>query len=33
MGVALARADNIDEARRRSREVATIVTAGVQIAD
>jgi phosphoribosylglycinamide formyltransferase 2 len=31
MGVALARADNIDEARRRSRDVASIVTAGAQI--
>jgi len=29
--VALARADNIDEARRRSRDVASIVTAGAQI--
>jgi phosphoribosylglycinamide formyltransferase 2 len=33
MGVALARADNIDEARRRSRQVAAIVTTGAQIAD
>jgi phosphoribosylglycinamide formyltransferase 2 len=33
MGVALARADNIDEARRRSRRVAAIVTTGAQIAD
>jgi phosphoribosylglycinamide formyltransferase 2 len=32
MGVALARADNIDEARRRSRQVAAIVTTGAQIA-
>ncbi len=31
MGVALARAGNIDEARRRSRDVASIVTAGAQI--
>ncbi len=31
MGVALARANNIDEARRRSRDVASIVTAGAQI--
>jgi len=33
MGVALARAGNIDEARRRSRDVASIVTAGAQITD
>lgn len=33
MGVALARANNIDEARRRSRDVASIVTAGAQITD
>jgi phosphoribosylglycinamide formyltransferase 2 len=33
MGVALARADNIDEARRRSRQVAANVTTGAQIAD
>ena len=33
LGVALARADNIDEARRRSRQVAAIVTTGAQIAD
>lgn len=33
MGAALARADNIDEARRRSRQVAAIVTTGAQIAD
>jgi phosphoribosylglycinamide formyltransferase 2 len=33
MGVALARGVDIDEARRRSRDVAAIVTAGVRITD
>lgn len=33
MGVALARGDTLDEARRRSRDVAAIVTAGAQAVD
>lgn len=33
MGVALARGANIDEARRRSRDVAAVVTAGARITD
>jgi phosphoribosylglycinamide formyltransferase 2 len=33
MGVALARGDSIEVARQRSRNVATMVTAGAQIAD
>jgi formate-dependent phosphoribosylglycinamide formyltransferase (GAR transformylase) len=32
MGVALARGNHLEEARRRSRDVAAIVTAGAKVA-